>query len=46
MFTKRYVLEFGNTDFYQPVVNLGHLSILNFVKFMLPCISFLFLLVA
>lgn len=44
MFTKTYILEYGNTDFYQPVVNLGHLSMLNSMEFMLPCISFLPLL--
>lgn len=45
MFTKMYILEFGNTDFYRPVVNLGHLSRLNSVEFMLPVPpSFLFLM--
>lgn len=43
LFTKTYVLLCGNTDFYQPVVNIGHLSMLNSVEFMLPCI-FLFLM--
>lgn len=44
MLTKRYVLEFGNTDFYQPVVNFGHLSVLNSVEFVLPyyLLSFFF----
>lgn len=45
MFTKTYIPEFGNTDFYRPVVNLGHLSRLNSVEFMLPVPpSFLFLM--
>ena len=44
MFAKMYVLEFGNTDFYlQVVVNLGHLSRLNSVELLLPCVLFLFL---
>lgn len=42
MFVKRYVLEFGNADFYlQVVVNLGHLSKLNFLQSCCSYVSFL-----
>lgn len=42
VFAKMYVREFGNIDFYlQVVVNFEHLSRLNSVELLLPCVSFL-----